>query len=277
MSIHTKYEPPAGTDENRPLYEQEYEHVASFQAGPENPNYTASCEWIYARFFPFVQNVVSKYLCTQGVVPYGEREININDDDALANEYADQQYYELFDNIVSHTMERVFTILKSFDSNKSYTISRYIHAFVYQKMAGFYRISSSEFKFPSQGQINSHEHRWTHLTLDIVQGEVNFDPMGDEVYDITYDDNLEQSEDIPEWENAFASIQAAEPLYKDESINSREENILRLRFEQEMTYDEIEKIHGVSRERVRFLVSRSLRKFRHPSRRHFTKDVDMVP
>lgn len=49
-------------------------------------------------------------------------------------------------------------------------------------------------------------------------------------------------------------------------LTEREANIVKLRYQQGMTYDSIGKIYGITRERVRQIDRKALRKLRHPSR-----------
>ena len=49
-------------------------------------------------------------------------------------------------------------------------------------------------------------------------------------------------------------------------LTEREAGIVKLRYQQGMTYDSIGKVYGVTRERVRQIDAKALRKLRHPSR-----------
>ena len=49
-------------------------------------------------------------------------------------------------------------------------------------------------------------------------------------------------------------------------LTEREANIVKLRYQQGMKYDSIGKVYGVTRERVRQIDAKALRKLRHPSR-----------
>lgn len=48
-------------------------------------------------------------------------------------------------------------------------------------------------------------------------------------------------------------------------LTEREANIVKMRYQQGMTYDSIGKVYGITRERVRQIHNKALRKFRHPS------------
>lgn len=64
---------------------------------------------------------------------------------------------------------------------------------------------------------------------------------------------------LPEyWEVSIAYVVSA-------WLTKREADIVKLRYQQGMTYDSIGKIYGVTRERVRQIEHKALRKIRHPS------------
>ena len=60
------------------------------------------------------------------------------------------------------------------------------------------------------------------------------------------------------------------------TLTEREEKVLRLRFGiddgQSLTLEEVGKIFGVTRERIRQIESKALRKLKHPSRSKKLKD-----
>ena len=63
-------------------------------------------------------------------------------------------------------------------------------------------------------------------------------------------------------------------MYSD-TLTDREENVLRLRFVDDgrtRTLEEVGKVFGVTRERIRQIEAKALRKLRHPSRSKQLKD-----
>jgi len=76
--------------------------------------------------------------------------------------------------------------------------------------------------------------------------------------------------------------QASRQLLKDhldevlQTLSDREAKVLKLRFgleqDKQMTLEEVGKVFGVTRERIRQIEAKALRKLRHPARRRALKD-----
>ena len=65
-------------------------------------------------------------------------------------------------------------------------------------------------------------------------------------------------------------------LYTSDTLTDREENVLRLRFGLDdgkmRTLEDVGKVFNVTRERIRQIEAKALRKLRHPSRSKQLKD-----
>lgn len=59
-------------------------------------------------------------------------------------------------------------------------------------------------------------------------------------------------------------------------LTEREQDVLRLRFKDKMTLEQCGKIHGVTRERIRQIEAKALRKLRHPTRANMIKSVPLT-
>jgi DNA-binding CsgD family transcriptional regulator len=60
------------------------------------------------------------------------------------------------------------------------------------------------------------------------------------------------------------------------TLTEREEEVLRLRFKDKMTLEKCGKIYGVTRERIRQIEAKALRKLRHPTRANMIKSVPLT-
>ena len=87
---------------------------------------------------------------------------------------------------------------------------------------------------------------------------------------------------IPD-ENSLSPVdQASKQLLKDhldevlKTLSDREAKVLKLRFglegNKQMTLEEVGKVFGVTRERIRQIEAKALRKLKHPSRRKKLQD-----
>lgn len=115
-----------------------------------------------------------------------------------------------------------------------------------------------------------------HEILKISQEPVSLDtPIGEE-------DDSQLGDFIEDQGAASPEEQASYELLKTQieealdTLTDREENVLRLRFGLEdgriRTLEEVGKVFGVTRERIRQIESKALRKLRHPSRSKQLKD-----
>src|SRR5699024_12421486 len=106
--------------------------------------------------------------------------------------------------------------------------------------------------------------------LTSAQDPVSLDtPMGE-------DDDSHLGDFIEDQEAGSPSDHAAYELLKEQledvldMLTDREENVLRLRFGLDdgrtRTLEEVGKVFGVTRERIRQIEAKALRKLRHPSR-----------
>ena len=87
---------------------------------------------------------------------------------------------------------------------------------------------------------------------------------------------------IPDEQTLSPVDQASKQLLKDHleevlgSLSEREAKVLKLRFGLEgtkaMTLEEVGKVFGVTRERIRQIEAKALRKLKHPSRRKKLQD-----
>jgi RNA polymerase primary sigma factor len=112
--------------------------------------------------------------------------------------------------------------------------------------------------------------------LKIAQEPVSLEtPIGEE-------DDSHLGDFIEDQEATSPSDHAAYELLKEQledvldTLTDREENVLRLRFGLDdgrtRTLEEVGKVFGVTRERIRQIEAKALRKLRHPSRSKRLKD-----
>jgi RNA polymerase primary sigma factor len=112
--------------------------------------------------------------------------------------------------------------------------------------------------------------------LKIAQEPVSLEtPIGEED-DSHLGDFIEDDHAISPSDNA--SYEMLKEQLEDvlETLTDREENVLRLRFGLEdgknRTLEEVGRVFGVTRERIRQIEAKALRKLRHPSRSNKLKD-----
>ena len=105
------------------------------------------------------------------------------------------------------------------------------------------------------------------VSLETPIGEENDSHLGDFIKD--------ESSMSPE-KYAISEMLKSELNDVLKTLTEREEKVLRLRFGiddgQSLTLEEVGKIFGVTRERIRQIESKSLRKLKHPSRSKKLKD-----
>lgn len=108
------------------------------------------------------------------------------------------------------------------------------------------------------------------VSLDIPVGEEDMSSLGDFIVD----------EDMEKPEGAVEDYALGEQLEKLlGTLTDREANVLRLRFGlydgKNWTLEEVGEVFGVTRERIRQIEHKALRKLRHPSRSYYLKDFDV--
>ncbi len=112
--------------------------------------------------------------------------------------------------------------------------------------------------------------------MKIAQEPVSLEtPIGEEddshLGDFIPDDDVQAPADAAAYE--LLKEQLKEVL---DTLSDREENVLRLRFGLDdgrtRTLEEVGKVFGVTRERIRQIEAKALRKLRHPSRSKRLKD-----
>ncbi len=59
-------------------------------------------------------------------------------------------------------------------------------------------------------------------------------------------------------------------------LSAREKEILEQRYEQKLTYAAIAELHGLSRERIRQILAKTLRKLKHPMYRNSFSAVSLI-
>jgi RNA polymerase primary sigma factor len=112
--------------------------------------------------------------------------------------------------------------------------------------------------------------------MKIAQEPVSLEtPIGEE-------DDSHLGDFIPDDDATAPAEAAAYELLKEQlkdvldTLSEREENVLRLRFGLDdgrtRTLEEVGKVFGVTRERIRQIEAKALRKLRHPSRSKRLKD-----
>lgn len=112
--------------------------------------------------------------------------------------------------------------------------------------------------------------------LEVSQSPVSLEkPIGEEE-DSQMGDFI-QDENTPMPEDAAASIMMREQLMEAlSSLTDREQKVLRLRFGlddgEPKTLEEVGKVFGVTRERIRQIEAKALRKLRHPTRSRKLKE-----
>ncbi len=60
------------------------------------------------------------------------------------------------------------------------------------------------------------------------------------------------------------------------TLSEREREVIRLRFQKKMTLEQCGKEHGITRERIRQIEAKAIRKLRHPSRANMIKAVPLA-
>jgi RNA polymerase primary sigma factor len=112
--------------------------------------------------------------------------------------------------------------------------------------------------------------------INISQDPVSLEtPIGEE-NDSHLGDFIEDDEAMDPEDNASFQMLRGELEDVLETLTDREENVLRLRFGlddgRNRTLEEVGKVFGVTRERIRQIEAKALRKLRHPSRSKQLKD-----
>lgn len=112
--------------------------------------------------------------------------------------------------------------------------------------------------------------------INISQDPVSLEtPIGEE-NDSHLGDFIEDGEALDPEDNASYEMLKAELEDVLETLTDREENVLRLRFGlddgRQRTLEDVGKVFGVTRERIRQIEAKALRKLRHPSRSKQLKD-----
>ena len=112
--------------------------------------------------------------------------------------------------------------------------------------------------------------------INISQDPVSLEtPIGEE-NDSHLGDFIEDGEALDPEDNASYEMLKGELEDVLETLTDREENVLRLRFGlddgRNRTLEEVGKVFGVTRERIRQIEAKALRKLRHPSRSKQLKD-----
>ncbi len=112
--------------------------------------------------------------------------------------------------------------------------------------------------------------------INISQDPVSLEtPIGEE-NDSHLGDFIEDGEALDPEDNASYQMLRTELEDVLETLTDREENVLRLRFGlddgRNRTLEEVGKVFGVTRERIRQIEAKALRKLRHPSRSKQLKD-----
>ena len=112
--------------------------------------------------------------------------------------------------------------------------------------------------------------------INISQDPVSLEtPIGEE-NDSHLGDFIEDGEALDPEDNASYQMLREELEDVLETLTDREENVLRLRFGlddgRNRTLEEVGKVFGVTRERIRQIEAKALRKLRHPSRSKQLKD-----
>jgi len=112
--------------------------------------------------------------------------------------------------------------------------------------------------------------------INISQDPVSLEtPIGEE-NDSHLGDFIEDGEAMDPEDNASYEMLKTELEDVLETLTDREENVLRLRFGlddgRQRTLEDVGKVFGVTRERIRQIEAKALRKLRHPSRSKQLKD-----
>lgn len=112
--------------------------------------------------------------------------------------------------------------------------------------------------------------------INISQDPVSLEtPIGEE-NDSHLGDFIEDGEALDPEDNASYEMLKAELEDVLETLTDREENVLRLRFGlddgRQRTLEDVGKVFGVTRERIRQIEAKALRKLRHPSRSKQLRD-----
>ncbi len=112
--------------------------------------------------------------------------------------------------------------------------------------------------------------------INISQDPVSLEtPIGEE-NDSHLGDFIEDGEAMDPEDNASYEMLKSELEDVLETLTDREENVLRLRFGlddgRQRTLEDVGKVFGVTRERIRQIEAKALRKLRHPSRSKQLKD-----
>lgn len=112
--------------------------------------------------------------------------------------------------------------------------------------------------------------------LKISQDPVSLEtPIGEE-NDSHLGDFIEDDEAVSPEENTAGELLKEELRDVLDTLTDREENVLRLRFGlddgRQRTLEDVGKVFGVTRERIRQIEAKALRKLRHPSRSKQLKD-----
>ncbi len=112
--------------------------------------------------------------------------------------------------------------------------------------------------------------------INISQDPVSLEtPIGEE-NDSHLGDFIEDGEALAPEDNASYQMLKEELEDVLETLTDREENVLRLRFGlddgRQRTLEDVGKVFGVTRERIRQIEAKALRKLRHPSRSKQLKD-----
>ena len=112
--------------------------------------------------------------------------------------------------------------------------------------------------------------------MKISQEPVSLEtPIGEED-DSHLGDFIEDNEATSPADNAAYELLKSELEDVLDTLTDREENVLRLRFGlddgRQRTLEDVGKIFGVTRERIRQIEAKALRKLRHPSRSKQLKD-----